>query len=625
MLQNFRDNLKGTVAIFLVGIISVPFIFFGVDSLFTGGAQAGKAAEVNGEAIANTDVERAIRLQRDQMTQRFGDQLPADFLTDEKLRGPALEGLVDRQLKIQAARQGRMTVSDKVLDELIVSAPTFQTNGQFDAQRFTYMVQSMGYTPAGYREMIRQEIIAQQYASAVAFSGFVTEKQLADFVKISEQTRDFYYVTLPLAPALEAADVSQEEVQAYYDANQSRFQEPEKVIAKVVELNVADIAAKVEITDAQVAAQYEQNMKSFESAPVRQVAHILVEAESEEAAKDKLAEVRAALDAGEDFAEVAKRLSDDIGTKEFGGDLGFTSGDTFPEAFEQAVAALAVGEVSAPVQTDAGFHVIKLIGIDEAEKPSLEEEAPLIRTALADSTAQQRFVELLEELKEKAYNTSDINEVAEALDLTVQSFPAFTRSGGQGLAADPRIVEAAFTADVLKDGHISPVIELNETSVAIVSVTEHIPATVKPLEEVNDLILAQLKDEKAKSALAERSVAVMTRLQAGEDVEAVAKDAGLEWQVSYDVKRADARYDRALLQQVFDLPRVDDTPGFGQVTVASGDLVLVKLTKVADGNLEQLPEEQRQALKNRLAYQLAGAEMAAFDEALKSSADISIY
>lgn len=625
MLQSFRDNLKGTVATFLVLLVSVPFIFFGVDSLFTGGDQTGKAAEVNGDVVSETQLRRAVSQQRDQLTQRFGDQLPADFLSDERLRGPALDELISRQLRIQGAQDGRMTVSDAALDELIVSAPLFQVDGKFNAQRFTYTVQSMGYTPAGYREMIRQEIIAQQYINAVAATGFVTDAQLAQFVKLAEQSRDFYYVTLPLAPALAAVSVSAEEVDAYYQANQAQFQVAEQIGVDTLELNVADLAAQVEISDEQVAAQYEQNMQSFEAAPVRQAAHILIEAENLAAAQQKLDEVRAALDAGEDFGALAARFSDDLGTRDNGGDLGFTSGDTFPEEFESALAALTVGQVSEPVQTDAGFHLIKLVAVDQAEKPSLEEEAPMIRMALADAQAQQLFVEKLERLKEEAYNTDSLQEVADSLQLPLVQLPAMGRAGGQGLAADPKVVQAAFSDEVLKDGHISPVLELSETSVVVVSKREYIPATVKSLAEVADLIETQLKDQKARAQLSERGAQLLAELSTGADVEAAATAAGFEWQVSYGVKRSDSRYDPAVLRQLFDMKMVDQQPAYDQVNNQSGDLVLLKLAKIIPGDLTTLSAEQRKALAQRLNYETAAAELLAFDAELKQAAEITVY
>lgn len=625
-MQSFRDNLKGTVAMFLVVLVSVPFVFFGVDSLFTGDAKAGQAAKVNGEVISESQVRRAISMQRDQLTQRFGDQLPADFLSDERLRGPAVESLVNRQLRIQGAVDGRFTISDKALDELIVSAPAFQVDGKFDTQRFTYLVQSMGYTVSGYREMIRQEIIAQQYVSSVALGGFVTEQQLTQHVKLSDQTRDFYYVTLPLEPVLAATEIDVAAIDAYYQANQAKFETPELVSVNAIELNVADIAAMVDVTDDQIRAQYEANMKSYETAPVRHAAHILVEADDETAAQAKLAEVQQALASGQDFSEVASKFSDDLGTREVGGDLGFTSGETFPEPFEAALAALEVGAVSAPVQTDAGWHVIKLIAVEQSEMPSFEEEAPMIRMALADANAQQLFVEKLEQLKEEAYNSDDINAVAKLLGLKVVSIPAFSRSGGTGLASDPRVVDAAFGNDVLKDGHISTVLELSETSVAVVSLAEHKPAQVKPLADVSDLIENQLKTEKAKATLAAQGESLLASLATGDDVEAVAKAAGYDWQISTDVKRADSRYDRQVLGRVFDMALIaDEQPAYDQTYNQAGDLVLLKLIKVADGRLDALSPEQRSALVQRLSYDNASAEMLAYEAVLKAAAEIKVY
>lgn len=609
---------------FLVLLVSVPFIFFGVDSLFTADAKSDQAAEVNGDIVSESQVRRAISMQRDQLSQRFGDQLPADFLTDERLRGPAVEGLISRQLRVQGAKAGRMTVSDKTLDELIVSAPTFQVNGKFDPKQFSYRVQSMGYTATGYREMIRQEIISQQYVSSVGVSAFVTEHQLAQYVKLSEQARDFYYVTLPLAPELEATVVSAEAIEKYYQENQSQFEIPEMISLKAIELNVADIAAAVLVTDEQVAAQYEQNMKSYETAPVRHAAHILIEADSLELAQPKLDLIAKALAEGKDFAAVAAEFSDDLGTREAGGDLGFTSGDTFPAEFEVALSALEVGQTSAPVKTDSGWHIIRLLGVEQSELPSLEEEAPMIRMALADAQAQQTFITQLEILKEESYNTDDIEVVAKKLNLSTVTLPAFARSGGTGLAADPRVVEAGFSSEVMKDGHISPVLELSETSVAVVSLAKHIPAAVKPLAEVTDLIEAELKDKAARLALATRGEKLLAELATGADVEATAKAAGYPWQISYAVKRSDSRYDRQMIERAFAMKLVGDSPSYATEYNQAGDLILLKLVKIEDGKLDALSGEQRTALLQRLKYEQSNAEVLAFEADLKAGAKIKV-
>ncbi len=622
MLQRFRDNLKGTVATILVGLMIIPFALFGVDSLFVSNTNVGKAAIVNGEEISEQELARAIYMQKQQLISRMGNNVPPEFLTDERLRGPVLNDLVQRALLAQTAREGGMAISDADLDQLILQAEQFQLDGNFDRDTYTQLLRAMGFTPSSYKRQVERDVLLDQLSRGVTDSAFLTSSELAQQVALAQQTRDFYYLTIPQAKVAESVSVSAEEVEAHYQANQEAYRAPEQVAVEYIEMSPQTFATDIELSDEQLQEQFEQELAAFEVVTERHAAHILIEPKEDGAEQQILADIQARLQTGEAFADLAAELSDDLGSREQGGDLGFSSGDAYPEAFEAALAKLSVDEVSAPVETESGFHLIKLLAQQSTQPPKFEDEKARIAADLMRVETETLFGDALERLEDLSYNADSLKEVAAELGVTSEVSGLFARSGATGFAANPLVSTAAFDEDVLA-GNSSEMLELGDNHVAVLRVVEHKASHIKALTDVQAEVEQQLKRQETQRLLAEQGKTLQARVEAGESVESVAKAESLEWQLSTETQRRSIEVNRQLLGHVFTLPKPEQGKAeVGGLQLDSGDYVLVQLTAVTAGDHAGLAEAQKNSMLTRLVSNLGRADYQSYQSALEQTADI---
>lgn len=623
MLQTLRDNLKGTIAIFIVVLMVIPFALFGVDSLFLRDASAGKAAEVNGQVISEMDLARAVQLQKQQIIQRFGEQAPAELLVDEQLRGPVLNRLIQRELIKQAASDGGMAVSDAAVDQMIVSNPQFQQDGQFNQGLFVQLLRNLGYTPTSYRDLLIEDVLVNQHATAVAESGFATVADLERLTRLTQQRRSFFYLTIPFEAVKADIAIEDEEIRQYYDNNEAAFMTPEMVSVDYIEVNLDQLAEQVEVSDDQVRQQYEAQIADFEPVVQRHVAHILVE-ESDDA-ESQLSEVQRRLAAGEEFADLARDFSDDLGSSELGGDLGFTDGSAFPEAFEAAVAELEVGQVSEIVETDSGYHLIKLLDESRTEAPVFEEVKDSIRDNLAFAEAEQHFVELIEMLPDATYNAADLQMAADELGLEAITTEHFDRENVPGVLSNNQVRAAIFSDEVLEQGHSSDVIEISSNQVVVVKLRDRKPESLKSFDQVKETIIETLTDAKASQLLAEKAEALTAQLKSGQSMQEVAEAAGYPWQAKAGIMRNDSSLNPQLVQHVFSLPKPAGNGVVSTVELDNGHFLVTQLTVVEPGKMPELKAEQLEAFEKRLASEFGNVDFTVYQAALKQRADITIY
>lgn len=625
MLQSFRDNMKGTMAFVIIGIMIIPFALFGVDSLFLQDNTSGKAAEVNGKIISEMDLSRAIAMQKQQLLERFGEQAPVDLLSDEKLRDPVLNRLIQRHVIENSAYDGGLTAGDAYLDRMILSAPQFKQKGKFSPELYSQLLRSSGYTPATYKQLLSQDIVVGQHISGISDTAFMTDADVETLIGLSQQTRDFYYITLPFADIKSQVVIADEQVKEYYDTNQPQFMTTEMVSMQYIELSLSDLAESIEVSEEEIAAQFAQDMQSFNADVTRQVAHILIEVKDDGSEQAVIAEIQAKLDAGEDFSTLATLYSDDLGSKEIGGDLGTTDGSTFPEPFESALAELTVGQVSQAVVTDAGFHFIKLLNEEKTAAPTLAERHDFIAEEIAMAQADSDFVELLNELPDATYNATDLAEAADSLGLEVKISDFFDRSGGEGIFTNNQILASAFDDEILHNGAVSDVIELGDDHVAVIRQVGYQPSIIKPLADVSDLIKNTLTEELAVELLIIKAESIKDKLAAADDVEELAAAEGLDWQVALNVNRAQPGYDTNLLGYIFSQAKPKSQPIIGSLLLSNNDYVVTKLSAVKAGKLPELAEQQKARLVQQLAQQQGTAELSLFESDKRALADVTVY
>lgn len=617
MLQNIRDNSQGWIAKTIIGVIVVLMALTGFDAIIQSTSNSQNAAEVNGEKITQSSLNAAVDMQRRQLIQQFGKDFDASLLDDKLLRKASLDSLVDRTLLLQGAKDAGMAVSDAALDQMIVQLPAFQIGGKFDAARFDQVLQQQGFTRMQFRERLKQDVLVSQLQASLAASNFVTDEELENFVRLDKQTRDFASQTIHIDA--KSVDISDDELKTYYDEHKDQYMSPEQVVVEYVELRKESFFAQAEASDEELQALYQKEIANL--AEQRRAAHILLEVNdklSDEQAKAKLAEVAERLKQGEDFAKLAEEVSQDPGSASNGGDLGFAGPGVYDPEFEKSLYALKKDEVSAPVRSSFGWHLIKLLDVQAPEVPSFDSLKAKLEREVKAQQVEQRFVEAAKDLEEASFEASDLAQPAQELGLQVQTSGAFGREGGEGVAANRQVVQAAFSPEVLEDGANSGAIELDPDTTLVLRVKEHKKPTLLPLEEVSAGIRDTLSRQKASEAAKAEGEALLAQLGDG-------GASGKEWKVVEAATRSQEGVEPEVLQALFRMAKPEDgKSSFAGVMLNNGDYVVLRLDGVGQAKAE-LNAEEKTSYRRFLASRAGQQDFAAYREQLKEKADIERF
>ena len=617
MLQNIRDNSQGWIAKTIIGVIVVLMALTGFDAIIQSTSNSQNAADVNGEKITQSSLNAAVDMQRRQLIQQFGKDFDASLLDDKLLRQASLDSLVDRTLLLQGAKEAGMGFSDASLDQLILQTPAFQVDGKFNAARFDQILQQQGMGRMEFRERLKQDVLVSQLQASLAASNFVTDAEQANFVRLDKQTRDFASQTIHIDT--KSVDISDDELKVYYDEHKDQYMSPEQVVVEYVELRKESFFAQAEASDEELQALYQKEIANL--AEQRRAAHILLEVNdklSDEQAKAKLAEVAERLKQGEDFAKLAEEVSQDPGSASNGGDLGFAGPGVYDPEFEKSLYALKKDEVSAPVRSSFGWHLIKLLDVQAPEVPSFDSLKAKLEREVKAQQVEQRFVEAAKELEEASFEASDLAQPAQELGLQVQTSGAFGREGGEGVAANRQVVQAAFSPEVLEDGANSGAIELDPDTTLVLRVKEHKKPTLLPLEEVSAGIRDTLSRKKASEAAKAEGEALLAQLRDG-------GASGKDWKVVEAATRSQEGVEPEVLQALFRMAKPEDgKSSFAGLTLNNGDYVVLRLDGVGQAKAE-LSAEEKTSYRRFLASRAGQQDFAAYREQLKESADIERF
>ncbi|MCY4425812.1 MAG: SurA N-terminal domain-containing protein [Halieaceae bacterium] len=602
MLQSIRKNIQGTMAKVIVGIIVVPFAFFGIESLF-GGSVIQNVAEVNGQPITAAELQQQINLQRRQLLMSMGEDIDPSLLDEQKLAGIALEFLVQKLLLLEAASGYDMAISDQRINDLVTSMPSFQTEGQFDPQRYRLLLSDQGYTPAGFRKALREDILLSQLRSGIGGAEFVTASELALLSAIQEEQRDLRYLRIPIDRFKNGHALAESEVDAWYEANQLLYQTEENVSLDYIELRQEDF--EPELTEAEVRELYELEKDSLQVAEIRAVSHILFEqgeAESEQDLRARIASVSAKLEAdAANFPALARQYSEDPGSASLGGELGLTSGDTFPPEVEAAVARLALKEVSEPVESEAGWHLLLVTEIRGGATPAFDEVRMELEQRLRGERAQRELLRVVESLRDLVFNAEDLHGPASELSLSVSRQEGVTRSGGEGLFTNPQVINAAFSPDLLENAYNSDVLELNDGHFVVLRIVAHRPSETPPLAQVRDRVANEIIEDKARNEAVVHAEDLLKQLLAGASIEALALAEGYQWQVELGATRDNQQLPRGILESAFKLQTPAEGSVYDYVQTVEGDVELFEIFRVKPGNIESISNQKKIQLRQKMA------------------------
>lgn len=603
MLQRIRDRSTSWGAKIIIGAVIATMALFGVDSLVGLLSSGGDdVATVNGQSITRQQVEMEV-----QRAIRSG-QVPPE--QERQLRGQVLDQLIRTSLLDQYAEKGGLHLSESQLDNLIVTLPEFQDQeGNFSRELFKNRLASAGYTPLAFRAQLRDDMQRQQLQQGLSASEFMLDDEQQQLAALQNQTRRYRYQQLDASDLAEAPQVSEADLEAYYQDHRDDYQRPEQVRLAYLVLDRSELADQVEVDEAQLRSLYAERASEAE----RRVSHIMLtfgDQRSREEAVARLEKVEERLAAGESFASLAQEVSDDTSTSDSGGDLGVISRGFFGEAFENAVYSLDQGQVSDIVETDNGLHLLK---VTEIEIPSFEDLRGELRDQAALADVDDLFNERVQQLIDESFAADDLASIASDVGVELQTSDWVSADGAEGVLAEPGVMDAAFTQDVLEEGFNSEVIELDEDRRLVLRVRDHRPATTLALDEVRERVSAaveRLKVQQALTSLAKERVAALR------DGSAQVAD----WQqVESATRQNGGDVPAAVNALAFRLPNPEgEAPVYGQTAVQNG-VALVALDAVQEGEASDATESRVAQLVERLRAQAAVSGLL---EQLRNDAEI---
>ncbi len=631
MLQSIRNHVRSWAAGLIIGLIILSFALWGIQD-YAGGAAAATVAKVNGKDIKFDDFQRAYQNERERLRQALGGNFDTLFQDETRLKQQLLERVIREQLAQQAARDMGLRVTDAELAKTIQALPEFLDNGRFSKARYEQILRGAGLTAQGFETLQRDDLLFAQLYAGVRGTAFVGAHQFDAAVRLQYQQREVSYLVIPAARFKDTVQVDDQAVQDYYAGQRERYTTQEQVSIEYVELAGAEIAAGIKPDEEALRKQYEEQKAqgAYDSPEQHRARHILIGVEAnageaaQAAAKAKAADILQRLKRGADFARLAAEVSQDPISAKQGGDLGWFGRGVMDKAFEEAVFALAPGQLSEPVQSALGWHVIKVEESRLAHSKGFEEVRAGLEQAQREHEAEKQFFEQYETLKNLVFENPDtLNVASQELELPLKTSALFGRNGGEGVAQQPKVVAAVFSDEVMGRGYNSELIEIGANHVLALRIKEHKTAAQRPLDEVRAEISEHLRFEAMRQRARQLGEELQKRLAQGEDAEALAKQQGFAWVRAGMIGRVDAKLPAPVLRAAFTLPKTQ--PAIGGARMDHGDYALVWMTNVREGDAAALDAAERLALAHELRRGAAESVYTDFVSALHGRADITRY
>lgn len=633
MLQAMRKKMHGWPSIIVLGVAVLAMSLFGMESYFTSRNDTF-VAKVGKREISQNDFQNRMNRLRQQASEQQGDSFDASIFEKAATKQRILDGMVDEQLLLQANTDWGMRVSDQAVRDYIAAVPAFQVNGQFDATTYSAYLASQRETSSMFEDQIRASLSAQILPNAINDSTIVSDEQVNQFLGLITQRRDLRYVVLP-QPKLVDNQVTDAQLQTWYKAHQADYMNPEEVSVKYVEVNGQDLPLQAAPSEDDLKKRYADEKQRFVQPDQRLVSHILINVPANATpAQQKVALGKAEKIAAEanpsDFAKLATADSEDLGSKRQGGDLGWLEKGVTNPAFDAAMFALKKGEISKPVLSSDGYHIIWLRDVRSGEsKPFNEVRAQLVQEASA-AERDRRYNEVAGKMSDSTYqNPTSLEPASVALKLPIKSTGLFSREGGKGIAANPKVIAAAFSDDVLVQGNNSGLVDLGNNHSVVIHVDQHVQAAPRPLAAVHDEVKQKIHDERIAQAAKKQADAALARLRKGDSMSDVATSLGASVTAAKEVVRGGdpstgTPVPAALLKQAFLLPHPAsaDKPQFAAVDMSDGSFSLLAVDKVQSGDLSKVSPQQMQGLKQQMAQAYGTESTRELLGLLKSRAEI---
>ncbi len=604
MLTEIRDRSSGAFAYFIAALIIIPMAFWGVNE-YANTSVVPTLVEIGDTKITKQELDQRLSALQDQERQRNPEFANSEFFTSDFYKRSVLGSLIDRALVEQMATDNHYRIGNAQLAELIRQEPIFQNEaGNFDPALYEEFVQSRLYSKQRFEQQIREDSRISQVADGYSQSAIVLSDDVRQLLELQAQRRTFDLVTVSEAAFRETIEVSDADVAAYYEANIDAYMDPDLISIEYVELDVNRIAENLVVDEAELRQEYENNKENFISPESRATRHILLSTSGEKSDSEQLAtaqDLAAQLRDGADFAALAQQYSEDTGSAEEGGSLGDIERGQMVDEFEQAAFALEVGQISDPIETQFGYHIIEVTGVSGGVAQEFADVRFEIESQVREAQAQTEFAALLLEMRNLVFESEDsLQPVAEALGVDVLTTDFFSRDEGEGIAANGLVRQAAFDQIVVEDGLNSDPVELDEGLYVAVRKLDFKPAAPQALSDVSEQIRASLINQGAADAA--KAAVESLQAKAQNSWEEVVADPELKsYQYTVSLLDEASEVSRDVIQKVSTMSLDGTEPSLDTLRVGNGDFHLIRLTSVREGDLQQVSDQVKDATRAILA------------------------
>ncbi len=624
MLETIRNATKTWIAKVILALITVPFALWGVESYIRTAPGQDTAATVEKEKITTQEFQQAVRNQLDQFRQQFGGNIDAAIMDNPEMRKSILDQLIDQRLVATASKSSGLIVSDATLRERISTEPGFQQDGKFAASRYELALKSQGMSAVGFESRIRQDMERQRFVESIVATGFAANTSVKQYLLASEQTRDITVINITPEQFATQVKITGEAAKAFYEQKKTEFTTPEQIRAEYVELSVDGLTPTIQIPMEEIKAFYEANSGRYIQKEQRKASHILINVtpKSTELEKKAAQEKADALFAQakknpKEFAELARKNSQDSGSAANGGELGLFSRGMMVKPFEDAAFAAKKDELVGPVLSDFGYHIIRVTEIQPEKGKGLADVTPEIEGELKKQKAARKFAELAEKFTNAAYEqSSSLKAAAEAAGLPIKQTPWMSK--GQGMPppfSNPKLMLALFSDEVQKNKRNTEAVEVATNTLVVARALESKPAVVRPFTEVETSIIARLTREEAGKLAKADGESKLAALKIG-------KATDTKWPALLSVSRISAG---GLAPNVIEAAMKADPkalPAYVGTDNPGGGFVLVQVAKVNEA--PAIDEAKLQTTRTRVAQSLSQQEILSTLAQIRARSDVSI-
>ncbi|MBV1904992.1 MAG: SurA N-terminal domain-containing protein [Pseudomonadales bacterium] len=627
-MMEMRDRAQGRGGKFIVGAIIIVMALFGFGA-FTSFIDSDPAmVEINGEALSRNDVLLETQRRKNRILSQMGEAADPSLINDALLQSTVLEQLIDRALILQFGEHSGLAASSQRVDDLIRDIPAFQVEGKFDKELYRGLISNEGHTPVSFSRSVRESLVLGDLQSGLTNTHMVVGWETRRISDLLSQTRDIAYLTFSPELFSEEIEIGEEAIREHYELNGRAFLSDEAADISYVELSISNLMKdeEIKVSEEDMHSQYEKDLAAYESSERRRASHILVQIGDKRSKEEALAiasDTLTRIESGEVFEELAKSLSEDPGSATKGGDLGFVSKGALVPAFETALWSMKVGELSDPVTSEFGVHIIKLIDIQLDEYPGFDTQKTAIEEGLRRTQAEELFEERKLRIEDLAFLEPDsLAAVAEQFGLEILKKTGLKRGLGGGIFVDQALQSAVFSDEVIEDSFNSKTIEIGDSAYWL-RADKYYPAEQKALEKVSEEIRLSLVSEAADDKVQEAVGESLELLVSGQGSTSIAAKYGLEWKQISKVKRNQADVPRAVTTLAFNLVRPEaGARSSGKVVLDSGAVAVVTLTSVVDGDFSALTESDRTNIRDQLLRTSGQDDFQALHSSLKASATI---